>query len=794
MPGSILGHPVQRSEDPELLVGAGTFIDNLRTPGLLHGVFVRSTAAHAHLLSVDVSEAAAMPGVRAVFTGATLGVPAHHSFVPLGDIFTRPPIAIDTVRFAGEAVALVIAETRSAAVDAAEAVVIDYDPLPAVADAETALGPDAPVIVAALGSNLAMGEGGAVEGDEFFGDADVIVRGRFVNQKVAAVPMEGNACAAFPDGDLGDGRTGLVVYASTQMPHAVAAGIAGVFGLEPGDVRVIAPHVGGGFGAKIGLYAEYTAIIGAARNLGQPVTWAETRSEGLVALAQSRAQVQYAELGVTRDGKMTGMRSRIVGDAGGYPGLGALLPGGTKLMSQGVYEIPAVSSSFAVAITNTTPTGAFRGAGRPEAAAMVERIVDMAAAELGIDPAEFRRKNFIASDAFPYVTKTGAPYDSGDYDLPLREALRLSGYDQLRAEQMARRASGDTKLLGIGLASYVEITAGGLGGEFSSIEIDTDGIATVKCGTSAHGQGHATAFGQLVSDRLGIPLANIRYVQSDTALVPRGNGTGGSRSLQVGGSAVFEAAGVVLDRAKNLAAALLEAAADDIVVTDDGRLGVAGVPTKALSWAELGAASATEADDSERRLFGAVDFADPGPSFPFGAHVAVVEVDRETGEVRLLRHIAVDDCGTVVNPLIVAGQQHGGIAQGVAQALFEEVVFDDAGNPRTSTLIDYLVPSAAEFPSFEVASTETPSPLNPLGAKGIGEAATIGSTPAVQNAVIDAVAHLGVRHIDMPLTPERVWRAIGAAEAGTLSSSWHEPPAVFATLAPPAAPTEVSAV
>jgi carbon-monoxide dehydrogenase large subunit len=498
----------------------------------------------------------------------------------------------------------------------------------------------------------------------------------------------------------------------------------------------------------------------------------------MIAMPHGRAQVQYAEMGFRRDGTITGLRCRVIADTGAYAYFnGALAMGPTRMMAQGVYRIPAIGYDAAAVLTNTTPVGAFRGAGRPEAAAMLERVMDMAADELGIDPVEIRRRNLLTADEFPYQTRTGVTYDSGDYGAALEEAVRLAGYDSLRAEQARRRAANDPLLLGIGVAVYVEITAGGGSTEFGAVEVHDDGTATIRAGTSAHGQGHATSFAMIVSDTLGIPLESIRFVQSDTALVPRGGGTGGSRSLQMGGSAVLAASESVLSKGRALAASLLEADPADIVLSD-GRLGVAGVPTSSLSWAEL----AQTGRQRDEPLIAEEDVTQSGPSFPFGAHVAVVEVDSETGRVRLLRHVAVDDCGRVLNPLIVAGQQHGGIAQGAAQALYETFVYDADGNPLTSTLAEYAMPAASELPSFETANTETPSPLNPLGAKGIGESGTIGSTPAVQNAVVDALSHLGVRHLDMPATPERVWRAIEEARTGALPPVWQEPPAAFADL------------
>jgi aerobic carbon-monoxide dehydrogenase large subunit len=775
MPGSLLGNAVVRVEDPALLVGGGTFVDNLRLGEVLHLAFVRSPVAHARIRAIDQSAAVAMPGVVAVYGAADLRLPPHHAFMTLNDACARPPLADGRVRFVGEAVAVVVAETKAAALDAADAVVVDYESLPAVVDPEAALEPDAPVQFDTLGSNLAAGWRDAPDSDPLAG-ADVVVRGRFENQRIAVVPMEGNAIAV-----TGPDTSGheLTVYVSTQMPHAFARLAAAVFGLDQEVLRVVTPDVGGAFGGKAGLMSEHTVAMAVARRLGRPVKWVETRSENMTSMPHGRSQVQYVEMGFTRDGAIVGLRCRMLGDAGAYGGFGGgLALGPTRMMAQGVYRIPAIAYDVAVAVTNTTPVGAFRGAGRPEAAAFLERLMDMAADELGIDPVEIRRRNFLSPDQFPFRTLMGTTYDCGDYDKALTEAVRLAGYDALRSEQAKRRAQPERPQLGIGVSAYVEVTAGGMSSEYGAVSVDDEGVATIKVGTSAHGQGHATSFGMLVSDQLGIPMDKIRFVQSDTAVVPRGSGTGGSRSLQIGGSAVQHAAALVLDRARQRAAKLLEASPDDIVVMDDGRVGVAGVPSAALSWGQLAAA----ARDADEPLDISFDFTQAGATFPFGAHVSVVEVDTETGLVRPLRHIAVDDCGRVINPLIVTGQQHGGIAQGMAQALWEQFVYDGDGNPLTTTLADYAMPSAAEFPSFEASTTETPTPLNPLGAKGIGESGTIGSMPAVNNAVVDALSHLGVRHIEMPCTPERVWHAIQDAAAGKGASPWREPPSVFATL------------
>jgi carbon-monoxide dehydrogenase large subunit len=775
-PGSLLGNAVRRVEDPDILLGRAGFVDDLHLPGVLHLAFVRSTVAHAEVRSVDVSEAASMPGVAGVFSAADLDVPVAPGLMVVNPAFARPPLAQGRVRFVGDMVAVVAAETRAAAVDAAEMVVVDYEPLPAVVDPEAATEPDAPAQFEAVGTNVAAGSRGAGDDDPLAG-AEVVVRGRFENQRMAVLPMEGNAVAVVP-GEDGAGHD-LTVYVATQMPHGWRNQAVQMFGLDPARLRVVAPHVGGAFGGKAGVAPEHAVAVAAALRLDRPVKWVESRSENLVAMPHGRGQVQYVELGLRRDGTIVGLRCRIIGDGGAYAGFGGGLAGWTtKLMAQGPYRIPRIGYDVATVATNTTPMGAFRGAGRPEATAFLERILDMAADELGIDPAEIRRRNFLAPEEFPHRTLMGATYDSGDYGAALTEALRLAGYDALRAEQEERRRRGDRFLLGIGLAAYVEVTAGGNNKEWGSVEVHPDGTVTVKAGTSAHGQGHATSFAMLVSDRLGVPLEAVRYVQSDTALVPTGGGTGGSRSLQIGGSAVLGAAEDVLAAGRALAASLLEASEGDIVLTDDGRLGVAGVPARALSWAEL----ATAGEKQGTPLVGEQDFTQSGATFPFGAHVAVVEVDTETGLVRPVRHVAVDDCGRVLNPLLVAGQQHGGIAQGIAQALWEAIAYDADGNPLTATLADYGMPSAAELPSFEIGGTETPTPHNPLGAKGIGESGTVGSMPAVQNAVVDALSHLGVRHLDPPLTPERVWRAMRAAAEGAVPSPWSEPPAVFETL------------
>ena len=749
--GSILGNAVTRKEDPGLLTGSNEYVDDLDIDAA-QIVFVRSTMAHAILLEVDISEAVNMPGVLAVYTAENLALTAVNQSEFMDPSMNRPPLASGRVRFVGDIIAAVVAESKSQGVDAAEQIIVDYDPLPANADIEAAVADDAPILWEGAENNVCFAIGNEYDGPDVTEGADVVVSERIVTQRLAGVPMEPNGCVAIPEGDS------MTFYASTQAAHGLRDGLAPNLGLEPDNLRVIAPWVGGGFGPKAGLYIEYILCGKAAQQLNQPVRWAEQRGENMVSMAQGRAMVMNAEMGVNKDGSIVGLKARVVADAGAYPAIGAVLPMLTMQLSQAVYDIPAIDFFAQSVVTNTTFIGAYRGAGRPEATQMVERVLDKAAAAIGMDPAEIRRKNYLQPDAFPLTTLVGANYDSGEYERSLDAVLEASGYSELRAEQTRRRETNDPMLLGIGVSSYVEVTAPiGLHVEYGSCEINDDGSATIKVGTSSHGQGHDTAFSMLVNDVLGIPMDQVNHVDADTETVARGSGTMGSRSLQAGGSAVYEASKVVLEKGKQLAATLLEASADDIVV-GDGALQVAGVPAKSVSWAELASAAAEQ--EIEGGLAHELDFDGTDSTYPFGSHVAVVEVDSETGEVELLRHIAVDDCGTILNPMLVHGQQHGGIAQGVAQALWEHVQYDEDANPVSASLMDYLMPSAADLPSFEVSNTETASPRNPLGAKGIGESGTIGSTPAVHNAVCDALVHLGVEHIDMPCTPQAVWKAL----------------------------------
>ncbi len=762
--GSILGNAVLRLEDPTLLTGEGRYVDDLVEPGMVHVSYVRSTVAHGTVVSVEVGEAASMPGVLGVYhaAGDDLGLASFQGFAMMPATLNRPIFAGTTVRFVGDIVAAIVAETKAQANDAAEAVIVEYEPLPVVTTPMAAMAEGAPLLFPEHGSNVCFGTEFGADSDPLAG-ADSVAEVTMVSQRLAGVPMENNGILAVP----ADG--GLTLWVSHQAPHSIHGSYAPMLGLDPTKLRVVCPWVGGGFGPKAAGYVEHVVAAKIALTLNRPVKWAESRSEDMVSLVHGRDFVMTAKLGVTKAGKIVGLDGSVVAGAGAYPAIGAILPMLTQMMAVGVYDVPVVRFKTAVAMTNTTTVGAYRGAGRPEATQLIERVLDIAADQIGLDPAEIRRLNFLDPASFPLTTPTGANYDSGEYAKSLDAVLLASGYSELRAEQARRRAAGDTLALGIGVSAYVEVTAPvGLHVEFGAVEIHDDGSASVFAGTSVHGQGHHTAFAMLASEVLGIPMAKITLVNSDTATVPRGSGTLGSRSLQTAGSAIHLASKEVLDRAKTIAAHLLEATADDIVIGGGG-VHVAGVPSRVISWADLAVvskdASKLPAGVEPGILRHELDFDGTDSTFPFGAHVSVVEVDTETGRVQMLRHVAVDDCGRILNPMLVAGQQHGGIAQGAAQALFEWVQYDDDGNPITANLMDYAIPSAAELCSFETSNTQTDSPRNPLGAKGIGESGTIGSTPAIQNAVVDAVSHLGVTHIEMPCSAERVWSAIAAARS-----------------------------
>ena len=765
---SIMGTRVLRTEDPRLLTAGGVYVDDLRTPELSDAArltFVRSPVGHARISGIDASAARAEPGVVAVLTVADMddlapppplepdapewpGGPA-----PMVGRWQEPLLAFDTVRYVGEPVAVVITDGSYQGEDAADLVSVDYEPLPVVVGPLAAVR-DESVLFPVTGSNVALDTRGDTFDDAPFAACEVVVDQDIVNQRLACMPMESRATAAA----YRNGR--LTVWHSSQNAQICRWVLAGVLGMPPDEIRVVVPDVGGGFGAKVGIDRDAIIVAWAARKTQRALRWAETRSENLVGMTQGRAQHHHVKIGGNRDGQILAYRIDIIQDTGAYPRTGGFLPTLTCLMAPGVYDIPAVQAAYRVAVSNATPVHAYRGAGRPEATAAIERAVDLFADAIGMDHAEVRRRNFVTPDKFPFQTKTGALYDSGRYAEALDKVLAASGYAELRKEQAHRRETGDKRQLGIGVSSYVEITAADAGaGETAKLEVHGDGTATVFTGSSAHGQGHHTAWAMLVQDELGIPMDQVTVIHGDTDLIPDAIGTYASRSLQLGGSAVHKAAIEVKDEARRQAAAMLEAAEADVVLdTGSGRWQVRGDPDTALTWGQV----AGQASDGV--LVADVRFTADRPTFPFGAHVAVVEVDTETGKVTLKRHITVDDAGPVLNPILAEGQRHGGIAQGAAQALLEEVRYDADANPLTSTLADYAAISATELPSFELLASETPTDLNPLGVKGIGEAGTIGSTPAIQNAVVDAVAHLGVRHIDMPATPERVWAAIQEAK------------------------------
>ncbi|MDQ3178579.1 MAG: xanthine dehydrogenase family protein molybdopterin-binding subunit [Actinomycetota bacterium] len=754
MVGSILGTRVTRKEDPKFITTGGVYLDDLRDEpllrGALHVAYYRSPVAHGDVRSIEVADAAAMPGVVAVLTGSDLGLePVPADFSPG---MAAPMLAAERVRYVGEPMVAVVAESSVVAADAVDAIWADIDPRPAVVDPEEAL-EDTILLYEETGSNTcldstALGRPDLTD-DEFFAGCDVVVSHRIVNQRLAPCPLEVRVAAAAWDGER------LVAWMSSQHVHGARDEFAKAVGVDPDSVRVVTPDVGGGFGAKISPYPEELLVAVIARHVGRPIRWTETRSESMVGLGHGRAQVQFVTIGGDREGTVSHYRLKVVQDSGAFPRVGSVLaPFMTLPMASGVYAIPNIEARSISVVTNTTPVVAYRGAGRPEATAAIERAMDLFALETGLDPVDVRRRNLIAPFDEPYTTATGQSYDCGDYAAALDVALQAADYETLRSDQAVRRASGDPVQIGIGVSTYVEITGGIDSTETARIVIDDDGGATVFTGVSPHGQGHDTTFSMLVSERTGIPMDRITLRWGDTDAVATGGGTMGSRSLQHGGAAVDRSAADLVEAATRLAATRLEAAEADVVLdVEHGRFHVAGTPSVATSWGEL-------AGGADEQTLTQQSTTSSGPSFPFGAHIAVVHVDTDTGKARLVRHVACDDAGTMINPLLVEGQEHGGIAQGAAQALLEEVRYDEDGNPITANLIDYAMVSAAELPSFELVHLETPTPVNPLGAKGIGESGTIGATPAIHSAVVDAVSHLGVRHIEMPTTPERVWRAI----------------------------------
>ncbi len=765
----VVGASIKRREDPRLITGQGTYTDDVRLPGALYMAVVRSPHAHARLGPVDLGPALRQPGVVAAFSGADvpLSLPTFAVLNPDKPPPARPALARDKVRYVGEAVAVVFAEDRYAARDAAELVEVAYEPLPVVASLRAALAEGAPLVHDDYPGNvyvrLPRSQGDA---EAAFRDAKHVVRLEMVSQRLNAVPMEPRATAA--EYRRGDGT--LTVWSSNQVPHTLRGVLAAVLELPESRLRVIAPDVGGGFGAKLQVYSEEALVAWAARRLGRPVKWAEERRETMLTLSHGRGQEAVYEAAVDADGKVRALRARVVGDLGAYLLLyTALIPMLTINMLVGPYDIPVVDSELVEVFTNCAPTDAHRGAGRPEATYYLERLMDRVAATVGLDPAEVRRRNFVRPEQFPYTSAVGSVYDSGNYQMALDKALALANYDALRQEQA--RLRGEGRYIGIGISSYVELTGVGPSRAFGApvwesavLRAEPDGTLTLISGAPSQGQGHETSFAQIVAGELGVPFESVQVLMGDTAVGVAGVGTFSSRSMPVAGAAVVQAAGKVRDKAVQIAAALLEAAPADIEYRD-GRAEVRGAPGKAISFQEIARAAYAAfklPPAIEPGLEATVFFDPPNMTYPFGTHICVVEVDPRSGEVQILRFLGVDDAGRIINPLLAAGQLHGGIAYGIGQALWEEIVYDADGQLRTASLMDYTIPSSRLLPRYELEHTETPSGTNPLGAKGIGEAGTIGSTPAVVNAVLDALAPLGVTHLDMPLKPERIWQAIQA--------------------------------
>jgi len=767
----LLGQPIKRREDPRLITGTSQYVDDIQLLSMAHISFVRSPYGHAKVIGIDTTEALKVPGVISVLTakdleGATTG-PMPYEFGP--EPFenykdpVRYPLATDKVRYVGDPVAVVVAETRYAARDAAALVDVDYDPLPAVVDPEKALEAGATLLHEEFGTNLGHSQSlkhGDVAGA--FASADKIVKLKVVNQRVFAVAIETRGALA----DWRAGRPGdsgeLTIWASTQVPHAIKTKLAALLGIPENKVRAIAPEVGGGFGNKVDVAPEEALTAIMSMRLNRPVKWSETRSENFQAALHGRGQTDTIEAAVRTDGRVLGLKVTAVCDIGAYyqylsPVMGML----TGLMLPGTYDVQNVEFELRGVFTNKTPVGAYRGAGRPEATYLLECTMDKIAHELGLDPAEVRRINFIKPDQFPYKTPFGANYDTGNYEGALNKALELAGYSELRKEQAEKLKQG--ALMGIGVASYVEICGFGPW-ESATVRVEASGKVMVHTGTSPHGQGTETSMAQIVADSLGVDMDDIVVLHGDTAMTQTGVGTFGSRSAAVGGGAMSMATGQVQSKAARIAAYLLEASADDIEVGEGG-FGVRGTPDKVVSLAKIaGAAYGGNVPEGDEPGLEATRFFKPTDSvFPFGVHVAVVDIDKDTGRVTLRRFIAVDDVGNVINPMILDGQRHGGIVQGVAQALTEEVVYDENGQLVSGTLGDYSVPTAHIMPMFELGRTTTTTDRNPLGVKGVGEAGTIGSTPALRGAVVDALHQVGVDNLDMPATSLKVWKALQGA-------------------------------
>jgi len=741
--------------------GLGVYVDDVKLPGILHVAILRSPHAHARIKNIDANAARQRAGIIAVFTGREIkdeiGTIPTTADNPTLRIPPHRVLAADKVCYVGEGVAVVAAEDRYAARDALDLIQVDYEPLPVVTDPEKSLTPNSPVIHSEWPDNLAFSwqqEQGDIAGA--FKQADRIVKQRLVHQRLAPIAMEPRGVLARYLADSKD----LTVWSSTQIPHLLKTHLAQMLNLPENHLRVIAPEVGGGFGSKLNVYAEEALLGYLALKLNRPVKWIEERQENIRATIHGRGQVGEVEAAVKKDGTILGLRYKVVADIGAYHQLFTpAIPPFTGLMLSGCYKIPAIAIAVKAAFTNKMSTDAYRGAGRPEATYVIERLMDCVARELRLDPVKLRQKNFPKSTEFPFKTATGLAYDSGNYQSALAKALELAGYGKLRREQERLRGRG--RYLGVGVSTYVEICAMGPGfWEYGKVEVEPGGKVNVYSGASPHGQGQKTSFAQIVADQLGVELDDISVIHGDTALVAKGIGTFGSRATAVGGIAVYQAAEKVKEQARELASHFFEVDPDDLVFSD-GKFNVKGVPRKGLTIRQIAhqAHGATNLPGNlPRELAADATFEPANFTFPFGTHICVVEVDPQSGRIEIKKYIAVDDCGKVINPLLVDGQLQGGIAQGLGQALFEEIVYDENGQLLTGSLMDYAVPRAADMPRLKLARTETPTPVNPLGIKGIGEAGTIGSTPAMVNAVADALAPFGVTHVDMPLTPQKVWR------------------------------------
>jgi carbon-monoxide dehydrogenase large subunit len=779
----LVGERVKRREDPRLIQGRATYVDDIKLPGMLHLAFKRSDIAHGRIRSIDTSEAAAMPGVTLVMTGAQMAefLPA----MPIGTPFPSPDhysMATDTVRYQGEPVAVVVAADRYLARDAADAIIIDYEMLPAVIDPELAITGQPTVIHPGFANNLAVpyvpgGTGvdaaaGTVDNsvvDKAFAEADFVLSQRMVNQRLAPTAMEPRGVVAHYE----PGKDFLTIWSSTQNPHILKTFIAILTGTPDNQVRAIAPEVGGGFGCKINIYGEDYVAAALSKRLGTPLKWIEDRSEAFQATIHGRGIIGYIDIAGKNDGKVTGLKVRLLADIGAYNMiLTAAIPTLTMLMLNGTYDIPAVRAELTEVFTNKAPTDAYRGAGRPEALYFVERAMDMVARHLQMDPGELRRKNFIQPAQFPYATQMGAVYDSGDYEAALDLALKNAGWEALKAERDVARGQG--RLVGLGLAFYVEVCGLGPssslptgGWEYSGVTIERSGKITATTGSSPHGQGNETTFGQMLADQFGVPLEDVTILHGDTSVVKQGIGTFGSRSQAVGGTALMMAGDKVKSKMAQFAAAMMDANPDDLEFAN-GMISVKGSPGSGKSFAEVAGYAFVPVPlppGMEPGLSDQAFFEPSNNTYPFGCHLAMLEIDRDTGEPKLLKLVAVDDCGTIINPLIVEGQVHGGLAQGIGQAMIEEVVYDEDGQLLTGSFMDYAIPRATDFPWFELDKTVTPTPVNPMGAKGIGEAGTLGSTPCIVNAAVDALTPFGVTHIDMMLRPEKLWNIIHGGQS-----------------------------